>query len=126
VPHPFRAAVETGDIESVVATLAPDVVMHSPVTHKPFEGRDSVATLLRAVFQTFEDFHYVDELAGDGLHGLVFRARVGNRDVEGVDLIRDNPDGRVQELTVMVRPMSATMALGEAVRARLEASSTRT
>jgi hypothetical protein len=122
MPHPFRDAVETGDIEAIIATLAPDVVLHSPVTFTPFEGRDAVAALLTAVFQTFEDFRYVDELTGDGVHGLVFRARVGERDVEGIDLIRDDGQGRVVDLTVMVRPLSATMALGEAVRRRLTGS----
>ena len=96
--HPFRAAVETGDLDAMVATLARDVVLRSPVAHKPYK-RDSVAALLTAVFQTFEDFHYVDELSGNGLHGLVFRARVGNLDAEGIDLIRDDAEGRVCDLT---------------------------
>jgi SnoaL-like protein len=119
MPHPFRAAVEARDLDAIAATLAPDAVLHSPVTFKPFEGRPAVMTLLTAVFQTFEDFHYVDELSGPGVHGLVFRARVGDREVEGIDLLRDDEAGRVADITVMVRPLSAAMALGEAVGRRL-------
>ena len=30
----------------------------------------------------FEDFRYTDELAGDGVHGLLFEARVGERSLQ--------------------------------------------
>jgi hypothetical protein len=45
----------------------------------------------------------------------VFRARVGDKDVEGLDLIRDDADGKIADFTVMVRPASALMALGQAM-----------
>lgn len=53
---------------------------------------------------------------------MVFRARVGNLEIEGIDLIRDDVQGQVVDLTVMVRPLSATVALVEGVRACLEMS----
>ena len=67
--------------------------------------------MLRAVARVFEDFRYTAEYSsGDG-HVLVFRTRVGNRDLEGVDILRCAPDGRISELTVMVRPFSAATEL---------------
>jgi hypothetical protein len=50
---------------------------------------------------------------------LVFKARVGDRDLDGVDILRFDGDGRIAELIVMVRPMSAVTALAEAMAARL-------
>jgi SnoaL-like domain len=122
--HAFRAAVESGDIEGVIATLADDVVFQSPVVYKPYVGRDSAAMILRAVFRVFEDFRYEREIGGsdDEHHALVFRARVGDREVHGCDFVRTGDDGLVDELTVMVRPMSGTLALAEAMRAQLEAA----
>jgi hypothetical protein len=123
--HPFRAAVESGDMERAIALLADDVVFSSPIVFKPYRGRDAVATILRAVLHVFEDFRYEREIgapdAGD--HALVFRARVGDREVQGVDLLRTSPDGTITELTVMVRPLSGALALAEAMRARLGLSS---
>jgi hypothetical protein len=113
--HPFRAAVEARDVEGMLALLTPDVVLNSPVKFQPFEGRESVRALFRALFEVFEDFHYTDELEGDGTHALIFRARVGDRDLEGLDLLREGPDGLISEVTVMVRPMSGLQALGQAV-----------
>ena len=118
--HPFRAAVEAGDVESAIALLAPDVVFRSPVVHRPYAGGDVVAGLLRAVFEVFEDFRYVDELAAEGGgQALIFAARVGDRQLEGMDLLYDDADGRIARFTVMVRPLSGALALAEAMKAKL-------
>ena len=45
----------------MTASLAEGVIFHSPVAHKPFEGRENVGKVLAAVSQTFEDFRYTDE-----------------------------------------------------------------
>lgn len=117
----FRAAVEAGDIDAAVALLADDVVFHSPVVFKPYRGRDSVGIILRAVAEVFEGFRYVRGMgAPDGSdHALVFQARVGDRDLEGVDLLHLDAAGNISELTVMVRPLSAALALADAMSAKL-------
>ncbi|HEV8153720.1 MAG TPA: nuclear transport factor 2 family protein, partial [Solirubrobacteraceae bacterium] len=88
---------------------------HSPVSFRPFVGRDAAAHVLGAVLETFEDFHYVDELEGDGTHALIFRARIGERQVHGLDHLELDGDGRIAVFTVMVRPLSAVAALAEAM-----------
>jgi hypothetical protein len=85
------------------------------VTFSPFEGREAVTAVLRTVFAVFEDFTYTDELTSGPTTALVFTARVGDRRVEGVDLLRDAEDGSIADLTVLVRPMSGLQALAGAV-----------
>ena len=116
----FKEAVEARDIDAAIELLAPDATFNSPVAFKPFEGRDAVAGVLRAAYETFEDFRYTDELSEGDVHALVFRARVGDKDIEGLDLIRMNEDGQIQDFTVMVRPASALMALGAAMQPKVE------
>ena len=108
-------------MNAAVALLAEDVVFHSPVVHTPYRGRDAVAPILHAVSKVFEDFRYVDEISAPDAasHVLVFRTRVGDREIEGIDLLHTGPGGLVDELTVMVRPLSGTLALAEVMRARL-------
>jgi hypothetical protein len=118
----FRAAVEGRDHEAMIAALADDVVLHSPVSFKPFEGKDAVARLLEIIMRTFDEFRYTDELPGDDVHALIFRARVGEREVEGLDLMRTGPDGRIVDFTVMVRPLTGVVALAEAVGRQLAAA----
>jgi hypothetical protein len=105
----------------LVSALAPDVVFRSPIVFKPYEGRDAVGTVLEAVVEVFDDFRYVAELEGEGKSALIFQARVGDRELDGLDLLAFTEDGLVSELTVMVRPLSAALALAEAMRARLAA-----
>jgi hypothetical protein len=118
----FRRAVEANDPEAMSAALAPDVVFRSPIVFRPYEGREAVMGLLSLVSQVFEDFRYVDELHGEDTSCLLFRARVGDRELDGLDYLRLGPDGLVTELTVMVRPLSAAHALARAMEAKLQAA----
>jgi hypothetical protein len=120
--HAFRSAVERRDLDAAVDLLADDVVFRSPAVYKPYEGRETVETILRTVFGVFEDFRYTDELAGDGVHTLIFEARVGDRQLQGLDLLRDDGEGRITEFTVMVRPASGLMALAEQMGPALQAA----
>jgi hypothetical protein len=115
----FRAAIEAGDPDALADALHPDVVFNSPVVFRPYEGREAVMTVLREVLHVFEDFRYTDELSGEGTHGLVFSARVGDKQIQGWDYLATDADGLVTEMTVMVRPLKATLALAEAMAARL-------
>ena len=115
----FRKAVESFDLNAALACLAPDVVFHSPVTFKPFEGREAVAVLFGILFRTFEDFRYVGEFSSDDGAVLRFLTRIGDREVEGIDMIHTRDDGLIDEFTVMVRPLSAAMALRDTVGAEL-------
>ncbi|WP_030144767.1 nuclear transport factor 2 family protein [Spirillospora albida] len=120
--HPFRAAVEKGDLDALPGLLAEDVTFLSPVAYAPYEGRVMVAAILRAVTQVFEDFRYVGEIqdAGGRDHALVFKARVGGREVHGCDFLHFDEDGLIDEFCVMVRPLSGARALSEAMAARFE------
>jgi SnoaL-like domain len=113
--HPFRGAVESRDLDALTACLAENVVFNSPVAFKPFEGRDSVGRVLHFAATTFEDFRYVDEVADGHRVALIFRARVGDKELQGLDLLHTDDDGLIDELTVMVRPLSGVIALAEAI-----------
>jgi hypothetical protein len=117
----FRAAVERRDPDAMAAALHPDVVFHSPAVFKPYEGREATMRLLRHVLEVLEDFRYLDELSGDGSHGLVFAARVGDKTLEGWDYLKLDGDGLITELTVMIRPLSGLIAVAQAMGDRLAA-----
>ena len=117
----FRRAVEGRDLDAALALLHPDVEFRSPVSHSTYLGAEQVGRLLRHVIEVFEDFRYVDELAGERTHALVFRARVGSKEIEGWDYLTVDESGLITTFVVMVRPLSATIALAEAMGARLAA-----
>ena len=119
----FRRGVESKDVTVMMEAFADGAVLHSPITFKPFDGKEAIARLLDILMQVFQDFRYTDELtAEDGTKALIFRTRVGDRDVEGLDLIRFDDTGRIVDFTVMVRPRSAVEALLKEVSSRLMAA----
>lgn len=118
-PHPFRLAAEAKDLEAMTAALREDVVLHSPILFRGFEGREIVLGVLTHVVATLEDFRYTDELVEDDTVVLRFKARVGDRELEGIDFLELDEDGLVRELTVFMRPMSALTAFNERMAARL-------
>lgn len=117
----FRSAVESRDFDGLGALFTDDVVFRSPVVHAPYQGRDQAMVLLRAVAEVFEDFRYTREIgaAGAADSALVFRARVGDREIEGCDFIHRGKEGLIDELYVMVRPLTGVMALAEAMKQQL-------
>ena len=122
-PHDFRRAAETKDLDLLRETLAEDVVLHSPILFKGFEGRDLAMVVLSNVIEVFEDFRYLDEVHGDGTVVLRFAAKVdGKFEIEGIDYLTLGADGRVTDLTVFLRPLKAVTAFNERMSARLAAA----
>src|SRR5512133_1799418 len=119
----FRAAAESKDFSAIDELFAVDVVFRSPVVFKPYEGREAVAMLLGAVVQVFEDFRYTDQVETGDAAALAFTARVGDRELDGIDFLHFDSDGRVNRMAVYVRPMSGVNALAEAMQKKLEEAS---
>jgi len=118
----FRRAAEAKDFAAGEQLFAEDVTFRSPVVFKPYEGREALGMLLGAVLRVFEDFHYVEQVESGDTAVLMFEARVGERAVQGVDVLRFREDGLIGELIVMVRPMSGIHALAEAMQQKLDAA----
>lgn len=116
----FRAAAEAKDFSQLEQLTAEDVTFRSPVVFKPYQGREALSVLLGAVVRVFEDFRYVDQVETGRTAVLLFQARVGDRALDGVDVLRFDGQGRIIELMVMVRPMSGVQALAEAMQQKLE------
>jgi hypothetical protein len=122
----FREAVERSDLDAVRQLLARDIVFHSPVTFHPFLGRDTVTRLLELVAQTFEDFRYTDELAGEGTHALIFRAAIAGKELEVIDLLRFDEHGLIADFTVMLRPLSGLIPVAQAMGEKAAAAGVQT
>ena len=119
----WHAMLDKGDLRALPELLATEAVFRSPMAHTPYPGAPVVAMILNTVFQVFEDFTYHRELAStDGLNVVLeFSARVGDKQLKGIDMIRFNEEGKIVEFEVMVRPMSALQALGDEMGRRLAA-----
>jgi len=119
VNHPFARAVAAGDQDAALATIADDVVFRSPAVHKPYEGKEQVDAILRLVSTVFENFQYTNEWRDGQTTILFFEANVGDRELQGIDILEEDADGLVERFTVMIRPLSGLQAVAETMRTRL-------
>ena len=121
VTHPFGAAIEVGDEAAALATIADNVVFRSPAVHRVYEGKAMVEALLKAVATVFENFRYTNEWRDGATTILFFEANVGDRDLQGVDILEENEAGEIEKFTVMIRPLSGLQAVAQAMQARFGA-----
>jgi len=116
----FRRAVEALDLDATIATFSPSIVLRSPVRDEPLEGRQTVGRLFAILFRVFEDLAFVGSYtASDGAEILHFLWRLGDKEGEGVDMMRFDEDGLIEDYRVMVRPLSAVVALRDAAFSQL-------
>ena len=129
-PHPPAVAatlatwhkmVSSRDLAELPSLLHADATFRSPMAFKPYASAKAVNLILKTVLGVFEDFAYHRELAtDDGLNAVLeFSARVGHKQLKGIDLIRFDSEGRIVDFEVMIRPRSGLQALGEQMGQRI-------
>src|SRR3546814_18088973 len=98
-----------GDPRGLRDLLAEDAVFHSPVVHTPPEGRDKVFAYLHAASHPLggDDFRYLREIVYGDQAVLEFKSSLDGIQITGVDIIRWNDEGNINDLQVMVRPLNA-------------------
>jgi predicted SnoaL-like aldol condensation-catalyzing enzyme len=117
--HAYMTSHDRAQLEEM---LADDAVFHSPVVHTQQEGKAKVMAYLGAAGGVFGNgsFRYVREMADDDNVLLEFTAEIDGIQVNGIDLIRFNAEGKIADFKVMVRPLKAINKVWEMMAARLE------
>jgi len=115
--HRIVAAKDATDLPSI---LADAVLFRSPAFFKPYPGKEATLLVLSTVLTVFEDFVYHREfLSLDGRSAILeFSARVGDKQLKGIDMFRFDAAGLIAEMEVMIRPGNALMALGQTMAER--------
>ncbi len=117
----WHGLVESRDPKGLDELLAEDVVFHSPVVHTPQAGKGVTTLYLTAALHVFgnDSFRYVREVVGARDAVLEFEVEVDGIQVNGVDMIRWNDEGRIVDFKVMVRPLKAINLIHEKMAAML-------
>ncbi len=115
--HEMVAAADLSEVEKL---CAPDAVFRSPVAFSPYRGAKMVAIFLQQALQVFGDFRY-HRTFFDGRSSVVleFSAVVSGKELKGIDMIRFDEEGRIEDFEVMVRPESGLQALAAEMKRRM-------
>jgi hypothetical protein len=116
----WHRMVAAGDLSAVASLCALEAVFRSPVAHTPYRGAELVAAFLQQAVQTFSDFRYHRTfIGGERDVVLEFSAKVGGKELKGIDMIHFDEAGRIADFEVMVRPATGLQALGAEMARRM-------
>jgi hypothetical protein len=116
----FRKAAEDMNLDATMATMAPSVVLRSPVASDPFRGVDAVRKVFAILYEVFEELEFTETFTSEGGGELlVFRWRIGDQEAEGVDILHFDEAGLIEDYRVMVRPFAALDLMRAEVFARV-------
>lgn len=122
----WHEIVASRDTHALGEILAEDCVFYSPVVHSPQRGKDLTLLYLTGAMHVLGDnFRYVKEVAGEHHAVLEFVCEVDGLEVNGVDIMTFDADGRIAEFKVMLRPLKAINAVHARMRELLEQLSAR-
>ena len=112
--------------------LADDVIFYSPIVFSPQKGKDLTTLYLMAAGNTFggdqsrdgtlqeSSFKYTKEVLDGNQAILEFETQSDGKDVNGVDIITFNSEGKISEFKVMIRPLQAVNIIHEKMQEMLK------
>lgn len=101
--------------------LSDTAIFYSPVVHTPQEGRDKVFGYLYAASHVLGDehFRYVREIIDGDQAVLEFVTELDGIQINGVDIIQWDEQGKIADFKVMIRPLKAINKVWEKMAAML-------
>lgn len=108
----FHKASEAHDVTAALATLADDVVIHSPLTDRvAFTGLAEARALFEVVYDNLHELKYHTTIGDGRTRALVGDAVVGGQRIDATFLITLDDRDKISELTLFVRPLPGLAAL---------------
>ncbi|NIB42486.1 nuclear transport factor 2 family protein [Pseudomaricurvus alkylphenolicus] len=111
----FFSMAASKDMTALEDWMADEVVFHTPRFHKPITDREHAKAAITGFVGLVEDLNYSDQRHWVDGNELVFefKGRVGKFELQGVDLISLDEDGKIKELSAIIRPPRALEELGK-------------
>jgi hypothetical protein len=104
----YRSASEAGDIEGIMATLAADVELVSPISGRMvFRGSDDVGILVAGVYNNLRELRWTDALGEGERRVIVGEARLLGVRLTDAMVLDLAPDGRIRRIGPHLRPWLA-------------------
>ena len=120
----WYAYMTSHDTKALWELLHPDAVFESPVVHTPQRGRDITFKYLASADKVLggPGFTYVGEWTSANGAVLEFKTMIDGIEINGVDIISFDAEGRITHFKVMVRPLKAINMLHRLMAEQLAAA----
>jgi hypothetical protein len=117
VVEPFvkeiHRVVTAQDLAGIANLVAEGAVLHTPRFLKPITDRAQMILVLQGIIKFVTGFDYYRIFTQGNEARMEFKGKVGDVLVHGLDIFTINDEGKIQELTVFIRPTKALEAIGQ-------------
>ncbi|TDC11036.1 nuclear transport factor 2 family protein [Nonomuraea longispora] len=108
----YREAGEAKDLDALIATLAPDVVFHSPLSARArFAGHRQMRELFGVALNVLGGLRYHTDVGDERTRMLASSAHLNGQELEESTLLRLNDEALIAEITMWIRPLPALTAV---------------
>ncbi|MDQ4143147.1 MAG: hypothetical protein M3198_05255 [Actinomycetota bacterium] len=81
------------------------MILGSPILRKPFKGIEAATELFEILFDIVGEMEITHEFHSEGTSAFFWRGDLNGRVIQGTDLITTQADGKISEITVLIRPL---------------------
>jgi hypothetical protein len=108
----YCAASEAADLDGLMATLAPDAELVSPISGRMvFRGHEDLRILLTAVYGSLNGLRWTESTGQDGLRVAIAEARVGPLRLTDAMVFDVGANGLITRVRPHLRPWLALTLL---------------
>lgn len=107
--NPLRDALEARDVSLLEGKFADDAILRSPIFSVEFQGTEELFELFEVLYEVLGEIEYTLDQPGDP-HVFAWKTEVGGEPLEGVDLVSYDDAGKINEVTVFMRPLRGIAA----------------
>lgn len=118
----WHNVVKLRDYDLLKSILADDIIFYSPIVYTPQKGMDIATKYLVAASEVFNtgNFSYDKEVIQGQQASLEFSLNINNTEINGIDLISWNNDGKINEFKVFIRPLQGINIIHKMMQLTLE------
>ena len=104
----YRSASEANDIDALIATLAPDAELVSPLSGRlVFRGKDDLRVLLTAVYGGMQGLRWHEELGEGAIRVVLGDGTIGPFRLADAMVCELDEQGRIRRIRPYLRPWLA-------------------
>jgi hypothetical protein len=104
----YRTASESNDLDGLIATLAPDVELISPLSGRlVFRGHDDLRILLGAVYGDMRGLRWGEEVGNGAVRVVLGDGKIGPFKLADAMVLELDAEGRIRRIRPYLRPWLA-------------------
>jgi ketosteroid isomerase-like protein len=101
----FTEAMKRKDLEGMLAPMADDVVLNTPLAAEPVRGKAAVRQVVGTLLKVVNKFDFQELMQGPVHVSSFYTLTSGTIELDGMDYWRLDEAGLIKEMTVLWRPL---------------------